>query len=235
MTFIRRMFVFAVALLVLTSVSTSMAFAQDPDNGKVLWEEQVWQCQACHGDMGQGVFGAPLAGTDKTAQEFITQVRTPRNRMPSFSEEQVTDEQITDMQAYLASLPEPAETGFRQIELGDDAHPGQQLIVEKRCVACHTETGPINGFIERGETPTAEGLIRQLRTPFRNMPAFSESQVSDEDAALIAEFMASQVAPASLPTSGSESSSNLPVMLLLIGGAFVVTGLTVLRLKVRSL
>lgn len=234
MIYIRRTFIFVVALLVLTGLSTTVASAQDPDNGKILWEEQIWQCQRCHGDMGQGVFGAPLAGTEKTAQEFITQVRNPRNRMPAFSEAQITDEQVTDMQAYLASLPKPAEFGFKTIELADDAPAGQQLMVEKRCVACHGETGPVDNFTRRGETPTTEAVIKQLRTPFKNMPSFREDQVSDEDAALIADFLASQVAPAALPTSGSDGSSRLPIVLLLIGSVLLFTGLTALRFRTRS-
>lgn len=234
MNYIRRTFIFVVALLVLTSLSTTMALAQDPDNGKILWEEQIWQCQRCHGAMGEGVFGAVLAGTEKTAQDVIAQVRNPRNRMPMFSEAQVSDEQLIDIHAYLSSLPEPEQPGFKMIELPADAPAGQQLIVEKRCVACHGETGPVKNFTDRGETPTTEAVITQLRTPRNLMPSFREDQVSDEDAALIAEFLASQIEPTSLPTSGSNSSSSLPMMLLLVGGAFVIAGLTALRLKTRS-
>ena len=145
--------------------------------------------------------------------------------MPSFSEAQVTDEQLTDINAYLTSLPVPAQNGFIQIELADDAPEGQKLIVEKRCVACHTETGPIKGFIERGETPTVERVITQLRTPFKNMPSFSEAQVSDEEAATIAEFLAEEfAAPAELPQSGHSSPSQWPLILLLAGSLVVLGG-----------
>lgn len=235
---ISRLFSLVLALLVLAGLSPSIALAQDPDNGKVLWEQQIWQCQQCHGAMGEGVFGAPLAGTEKTAQEFITQVRTPRNRMPSFSTDQVTDEQIIDIHAYLSSLAEPAEFGFKQIELPADAPEGQKLIIEKRCVACHGETGPIDGFIERGAVPTAEGVIQQLRTPFENMPAFSADQVSDAEAGLIADFLISQVsgqtAPATLPQSGQPQSNTLPVILLLVGSGLLAVGFMVKRLFIRA-
>jgi len=240
MTYIHRTFIFVVALLVLTSLSATMALAQDPDNGKAIWEgQEVWQCRRCHGDMGEGIFGATLAGTTKTAQEVIAQVRNPRNRMPMFSEAQVSDEQLTDIQAYLASLPKPEQPGFKQIELPADAPAGQSLMVEKRCVACHSEAqGEVGFLVERitgrGQTPTAEGVVRQLRTPFMNMPSFREDQVSDAEAATIAEYLASLVPPDSLPTSGGDSSSSLPITLLLIGGALVITGLTALRLKTRS-
>ena len=239
MKFIRRTFTLVLALVLFAGL-TSTAFAQDPANGKVIWEEQVWQCMQCHGDMGQGIFGAPLAGTTKTAEEFITQVRTPRSRMPHFSTDQVSDEQITDIHAYMASLPEPTEFGFQEIELPPDAHEGQKLIVEKRCVACHGETGPVSNFVERGDTPTVEAVIAQLRTPFMNMPSFSPDQVSDEEAALITDFLIEQIStqapPAALPQSGSANSTTHPLILLLLGGGLVIVGLTLYLRKsaVRS-
>lgn len=235
---ISRLFSLVLALLVLAGLSPSIALAQDPDNGKVLWEQQIWQCQQCHGAMGEGVFGAPLAGTEKTAQEFIAQVRAPRNRMPMFSADQVTDEQIIDIHAYLSSLPQPAEFGFKQIELPADAPEGQKLIVEKRCVACHGETGPVDRFTARGAVPTVEGVIQQLRTPFENMPTFSADQVSDAEAELIADFLISQVsgqsAPATLPQSGQPQSNTLPVILLLVGSGLLAVGFMVKRRLIRA-
>ena len=39
---IRRIFVMLLTLFVFSGLTTTVAFAQDPDNGKVLWEEQIW-------------------------------------------------------------------------------------------------------------------------------------------------------------------------------------------------
>lgn len=219
------------------SFSVSVALAQDPDNGKVLWEEQTG-CQRCHGPEGEGKFAGPLAGTDKSAEEFIEQARTPRRNMPSFSTEQVSDEVITDLHAYMASLPaNEGEFSPVAVELPADAPEGQMLIVQKRCVACHGETGPIKGFIERGETPTAERVINQLRTPFKNMPSFSAEQVSDAEAALIADFMAAQVseqaAPSTLPQSGNESPANTALYLSILGIALLFGGF-MLRQRISS-
>ena len=50
-----RILVFIGAVFVVGSLTTSVAFAQDPDNGKVLWEEQVFQCSKCHGMAGEGL------------------------------------------------------------------------------------------------------------------------------------------------------------------------------------
>jgi mono/diheme cytochrome c family protein len=180
------------------------------------------------------MWAGPLAGSEKAAEEWISQVRSPRNRMPTFSEEKVTDQMIIDMHAYLTTLTKPESFAPADAGLPADAPAGQQLIVEKKCVACHTTTGAINGFIQRGETPTAEAVLTQLRTPRNNMPMFAVEQVSDEEAALIADFMASQVSPAALPETGNSASSTWLVALLLFGGALLLTGLAFRGLKARS-
>jgi ubiquinol-cytochrome c reductase cytochrome c subunit len=239
MTHIRRIFTLVITLIVFSSLSTSIAFAQDPDNGKVLWEEQIWQCSRCHGPMGEGLFAGPRAGDELTAQDWINQVRSPKRAMPHFSPEQVSDEQIIDMHAYLTSLPKPAgEFKPKEVALPPDSPEGQMLIVQKRCVACHGETGPVNRFVDRGEMPTAEAVIKQLRTPFKNMPSFSVDQVSDAEASLIADFLAqefaAQAAPGTLPQSGGTKAATPPVSWLLIGGGLLVTGFILRRLAARA-
>jgi len=221
-----------VTVVSLLSLLTGTAFAQDPANGQVLWEEQIRQCQRCHGASGEGAWAGPLAGSEKDAEAWISQVRTPRNRMPSFSPEQVSDEAIADIQAYIASLPKPGGFTPQDAGLPADAPAGQLLLVEKRCVACHGITGPIDGFIDRGETPTTERVIAQLRTPFKNMPSFSEAQVSDAEARQISEFLVSQMPPESLPQSGG-IDSNWVVILLFAGSGLVVLGATFRRLMVK--
>jgi LPXTG-motif cell wall-anchored protein len=219
----------------LVGVATSFALAappaQDPDNGKALWEQTL--CQKCHGAAGEGMWAGPLAGNDKTAAEWIAQVRSPRNRMPAFSAEKVSDEMVIDMHAYLVALSKPEAFAPADAGLPSDAPAGQQLLVEKRCVACHSTTGPIQGFESREETPTAEAVIGQLRTPRRNMPMFTVEQVSDEEAGLIAEFLASQLSPASLPETGEASSPILFVAVLLLGAALMLTGIVLRGLKAR--
>ena len=192
----QKLFKVLAILAVITTLfllTTAIALAQDPDNGKVVWEDDVKQCQACHGPMGEGKVAGPLAGNSKDASAWVEQVRNPRNMMPHFSTEQISDEQIMDAHAYLTSLAKPDSFSPTTFDLPDDAPPGQVLIVEKRCAACHGITGPVNGFIQRGETPTVERIVNQLRTPFRSMPAYSESQVSEEEAALITDFLVSQM------------------------------------------
>jgi mono/diheme cytochrome c family protein len=233
MNYIAKFFVSTAALLLLLILTASAALAQDPANGKTLWEEQIWQCSRCHGPAGEGGWGATLAGNQNTAQDWITQVRTPRRSMPMFSPQQISDEQITDIHAYLTSLPAPTSVTRPDAGLPADAPQGQVLLVEKRCVACHTITGPINGFIERKEIPTADIVITQLRTPRNLMPTFSDTLVSDADAALIAEFLASEVSsqlpPATLPSSGGETANTWPAVLTLIGSGLIALGLILHR------
>jgi mono/diheme cytochrome c family protein len=223
-------------LLLLLALTTSVAFAappaQDPVNGEQLWQDTL--CKNCHGENGEGLWAGPLAGSDKAAEEWISQVREPRRNMPAFSAEQLSDEAVTDMHAYLVTLTAPESFEPADAGLADNAPEGQQLLVAKRCVACHSTTGPLRGFESRGETPTAELVIAQLRTPRQNMPAFSAEQVSDAEAAAIAEFLASQLAaPAQLPQSGAGSAPTLPLVILVLGVGLVLTALY-LRLRVMQ-
>lgn len=245
MTHVYRFSTLILATLLLLGLTTTAALAappnQDPNNGQIAWEEQVFQCQRCHGPMGEGSYARPLSNSTLTAQEWISQVRSPRRFMPHFSEAQVSDQQIIDMHAYITALPDPAgDFAPKAAAIPADAPEGQRLMAEKRCVACHTdvvETGQgmiINGFIERGITPTADVVIKQLRTPFRFMPAFSEDQVSDAEAALIADYLAAQVAnqapPANLPQSGSAAPTLWVAGLLLAGSVLLGAGLFLRRL-----
>jgi mono/diheme cytochrome c family protein len=243
LTKMRRLFVLIPAIIVILSLTTSVALAQDPTAGQEAWEQQVWQCSRCHGAMGEGLYGRPLSNSTLTEDEWIAQVRTPRRFMPHFSEAQVSDQQIRDMHAYITSLPDP--TGdFQRHDPGiSTSSPGQELMIQKNCVACHEDatrdgTGaPISGFVERGVIPTADNVINQLRTPFMNMPSFSEDQVSDEEAAQIADYLAMAVAnqqqatPGTLPQSGGDSpATTLPLIALLAGSGLVLAGLTLRRL-----
>jgi mono/diheme cytochrome c family protein len=229
-------------MLILFSLTTTVALAQDPAAGQEAWEQQVFQCARCHGAMGEGLYGRPLSNSTLTADEWIAQVRTPRRFMPSFSDTQVSDQQIRDMHAYITALPDP--TGdFQRHDPGIAAsHPGQELMIQKNCVACHEDavrngTGsPISRLIERGVTPTADVVINQLRSPFMNMPSYSADQVSDEEAGQIADYLATaaanqqQATPGTLPQSGGDTPSSLPLLALLLGGGLVLMGFILRRL-----
>ena len=217
----------AALLAVTTSVSLAAPQSQDPAAGESAWAEVG--CKNCHGESGEGLWAGPLAGHEKTAEEWIEQVRNPRRNMPSLSTEQISDQVITDMHAYLTALPKPEGFSPQDAGLPADAPEGQQLMVAKRCVACHSTSGPINGFIQRGETPTVSAVVAQLRTPRRNMPSFSAAQVSDEEATLITEFLVAQIAPPALPTAGGQPITSV------MPWALAGTGLLLLGLLWRRL
>jgi ubiquinol-cytochrome c reductase cytochrome c subunit len=239
----RRLSILIPAVLFLLALTTPAALAQDPTAGQEAWEKQVWQCQRCHGAAGEGLYGRPLSNSTATAQEWIDQVRQPRRNMPAFSAAQVSDQQIIDMHAYVTALPDP--TGeFKPKDPGTAPDPGQNLMLQKRCVSCHEDvatTGQgllIEGFIKRGITPTADVVIKQLRTPFKNMPAYRPEQVSDEEATQIATFLATQVAaqsaPTDLPQSGGASTANLPLWLALAGSGLALAGLALRQKMIKE-
>ena len=77
-------------------------------------------------------------------------------------------------------------------------------------------------------------MIKQLRTPAKNMPSFSAEQVSDEQAAQIAAFLQTQLntlsaaTPNTLPaTGGNNANPVLPLVLVLTGLVMLALGVSV--------
>lgn len=243
----RKLFILVPTILVLLVLTTSAALAQDPTAGEKVWQEQAWQCARCHGANGEGLWARPLSNSTLTDDEWIAQVRTPRRFMPSFSDTQVSDQQIKDMRAYILTQPAPA-ADFKPKDPGTATDPGENTMRQGRCIACHEEaivsaSGPtIKSMIDRGVTPTAESVLKQLRTPFKNMPAYTAAQIPDDAAAPIAAFLTAQVekakqaqAPAALPQSGGDSPDTaLPFSIALIGGGLLFTGLMLRRFVVKN-
>lgn len=105
----------AVALL----CCTAGVFAQStrPDRAAIANGESVYLrigCQACHGTVGHGGAAKRLAPDTLPLAAFTTWVRngTPGwsflAGMPAFSADVISDEELADIQAYLASRPQPA-------------------------------------------------------------------------------------------------------------------------------
>ena len=70
-----------------------------------------YQCYTCHGTVGQGAdrgTGPKLAPTPVSYATFTSQVRAPRQDMPAYRKEFVSDQDVADIYAYLASVkPSP--------------------------------------------------------------------------------------------------------------------------------
>jgi LPXTG-motif cell wall-anchored protein len=194
----------------------------DAVKGKTTWEKSL--CARCHGEKGEGKFAGPRAGDTRTAAQWITQVRTPRANMPAFEASKVSDADITDMLDYMKTLP--AVTGFAApastAKAGDP--PGKALIFQKRCIACHGENGPVAAFTSTNRVPATADVLKQLRTPKANMPVFSATQVSETEAAQIADFLALQAKAAPLPKTGDPVSLGMIAALgaVLLGGGLAL-------------
>jgi ubiquinol-cytochrome c reductase cytochrome c subunit len=71
-----------------------------------------YMCYTCHGTVGQGAdrgTGPKLAPNPVSFATFQAQLRTPRQDMPPYRKEFVSDQEIADLYAYLASIkPSPA-------------------------------------------------------------------------------------------------------------------------------
>ena len=164
--------------------------------------------------------------------------------MPAFDEKHISDADITDLWAYMQTLTKP--TSFAPITYTAQAGdlPGKVLFNQKRCVACHGSDpgGFIKArFTDKSRTLAAADVLKQLRTPFQKMPMFSTTQISDDQAGQIADYLKSVqdiakaaalaapapvATPATLPKSGAE----LPwvyLPLLLIAAGVVVLGIGV--------
>jgi mono/diheme cytochrome c family protein len=235
----RKVWFTAAAVLMMLGLLTGVAFAQagDVDRGKKLWSE-VKLCKNCHGANGEGGLAGPRAGDGKSLEAWITQVRTPRANMPAFNDIKVSDQEIADMWQYMQSLPKPAAFTPTKFELPANAPEGLQLMAQKRCVACHGNGAQLVQFrfTANNRTVDSAAVIKQLRTPFKNMPMFSAAQVTDEQAGQIATYLQSlnkTAAPTTLPVSGVEPSIPIWSISMLVTGFVMLLagGLTRVRRK----
>ncbi|MSQ28638.1 MAG: cytochrome c [Dehalococcoidia bacterium] len=62
-------------------------------------------CSTCHRADGTGLVGPRIANTNLSFAEVLGQLRSPREGMPPFGPETVSDQQVRDIYAFLKSLP----------------------------------------------------------------------------------------------------------------------------------
>lgn len=146
-------------------------------------------CAACHGPAGEGSqLGYEIRHPVRDFGEWV--VRNGRSNgefpvvMAPYDEAQVSDEELTEIWDWLDEFPRP-ETG-------------EGLYLDF-CANCHGETGRggVTGVRIAGE---AEDLRRKVRVGENvrsygqrsgYMPAFSTAMISDEELALIEEYVQS--------------------------------------------
>lgn len=104
------------AVALLCCAAGALAQSARPDRAAIANGESVYLrigCQACHGTVGHGGAAKRLAPDTIPLPAFTTWVRngTPGwsflAGMPAFSAEVISDEELADIQAYLASQPQP--------------------------------------------------------------------------------------------------------------------------------
>ncbi len=105
-------------LLVLLCAAAAPVSAQEKDkapagsaeNGHKVYMK--YMCYTCHGTVGQGAdrgTGPKLAPNPVSFATFQAQLRTPRQDMPPYRKEFVSDQEVADLYAYLLSIkPSPA-------------------------------------------------------------------------------------------------------------------------------
>ena len=90
-----------------------VAFAQDAPSGNAERGHKAflkYQCYTCHGTVGQGAdrgAGPKLAPNPFPWAGFEFQVRTPRQDMPPYRQQHLSDQDLADIYAYVATIKAP--------------------------------------------------------------------------------------------------------------------------------
>ena len=94
---------------ILAALAALPAFAQAPQGdsarGKALYMKNM--CYTCHGTAGQGGdrgSGPRLAPNLFPWEAFTVAVRRPRDSMPRYPAEHVSDQELADIHAYLSTF-----------------------------------------------------------------------------------------------------------------------------------
>jgi hydroxylamine dehydrogenase len=102
-----------------------------PPPGEALYIQRG--CLGCHGASGRGGVGPPLAATTLDFDGFRRQVRQPRERMPRFHAETVSDQELRTIHEYLRGVP-PVAGPLRTPPTGEQD--------PRACAGCHQALHP---------------------------------------------------------------------------------------------
>jgi ubiquinol-cytochrome c reductase cytochrome c subunit len=98
---------FAAALIFVTPAIEAQEKAPEGSAERGYQVYMKYQCYACHGTVGHGAdrgTGPKLAPNPVSYATFVAQMRTPRQDMPAYRKQFVSDQELADMYAYLASI-----------------------------------------------------------------------------------------------------------------------------------
>ena len=106
----RRIFVTLAAAFAVAA--HAQAPGGDAARGKALYMKNM--CYTCHGSVGQGGdrgSGPRIAYDVWPWEAFAQQVRRPREGMPRYTKEHVSDQDLADIYAYVASFRKGPKAG----------------------------------------------------------------------------------------------------------------------------
>jgi hypothetical protein len=120
-------------VLVFGWLGPSIARAADTSGGERLFIMKG--CLGCHGASGRGGVGPDLGGTKLSFEDVLKQLRHPRQRMPPFPVEAVSDDEARKIYDYLKAVPPAPAPLIRDL-------PHGQLDPDS-CMGCHEKYEPI--------------------------------------------------------------------------------------------
>jgi hydroxylamine dehydrogenase len=91
-------------------------------------------CLGCHGSSGRGGVGPVLAGTGLPADAFLHQVRSPRQYMPPFPDDAITEAEVEAIRGYLQQVPPPPPRLIQNLPRG--------TLAPETCSPCHARLHP---------------------------------------------------------------------------------------------
>ena len=190
----------AMCVLAICTVATAQASpapqAGNTANGQKVFTAQ--KCDTCHGLKGEG--GAGDAGGPQIAPPpvalpvFIETVRNPKDPMPAFTAQQVSDAELTDVFAFLKSIGGGASAQSSAAQPGaGNAVNGKKIYMSGGCYECHDiegQGGAGTGPRLAPPIPLA-GFIHQLRSPSDEMPPYTAKVLSDAEVSDIYAYLQS--------------------------------------------
>ncbi|HYL55596.1 MAG TPA: multiheme c-type cytochrome [Gemmatimonadales bacterium] len=137
----------------LTAPAAALAAQQAAPDGTTLFITKG--CLGCHGASGRGGVGPVLAGTALSLDAFVHQLRQPRQFMPRFPAEVVSDAEATAIREYLQRAPAPPSRLLTNLPHGS--------LDPKSCAPCHAKLEPT--------------IVRQFEASAMGRPGMQDSRV----------------------------------------------------------
>jgi hydroxylamine dehydrogenase len=127
--------------------------ADDRDEGEYLYIARG--CLGCHGASGRGGVGPALAGTRLPIEAFLHQLREPRDIMPVFPDEIVSEDDAEEIHEYLSALTPDVPRLRPELPAG--------VLDAATCAECH-----------RGLHPT---IVQQFESSAMGRPGTQNARV----------------------------------------------------------